>query len=133
MSYQRHVFVCENRRDNGEACCANHDAGNKIKFLRRLLKQHGMHGRGKIRINRAGCMDRCSEGPTMVVYPDAVWYRYDNETDLAEIAQQHLLNGEIVERLRLPDSNRSGKVDDPGTDDDSKTGSASARSARSRE
>ena len=62
-----------------------------------------MHGAGKIRVNRAGCMDRCELGPTLVVYPDAVWYRYESESDLAEIAQRHLLGGEVVARLRLPD------------------------------
>ena len=104
MIYQRHVFMCENRRQDGQPCCAQHDAPAKIKFLRRWLKERNMHGAGKIRVNRAGCMDQCKLGPTLVVYPDAVWYRYDNEDDLAEIAQKHLLNGEIVRRLRLPDS-----------------------------
>ena len=102
MIYQRHVFMCENRRDDGRPCCANRNAADGIKFLRQWLKRRDMHGRGKIRINRAGCMDQCANGPTLVVYPDAVWYRYDNENDLAEIAQQHLLNGQVVSRLRLP-------------------------------
>ena len=102
MTYRLHVFMCENRRADGQPCCAQHNAAAKIKFLRQWLKKRGMHGRGKIRINRAGCMDQCQHGPILVVYPDAVWYRYNNENDLAEIAQQHLLNGKIVHRLRLP-------------------------------
>ena len=101
--YQRHVFMCENHRADGRACCAQHNAAGKIKFLRRWLKERNMHGAGKIRVNRAGCMDRCELGPTLVVYPDAVWYRYESESDLAEIAQRHLLGGEVVARLRLPD------------------------------
>ena len=105
MIYRRHVFLCENRRDDGRACCARHDAAARIKFLRRWLKERDMHGPGKIRVNRAGCMDQCQNGPVLVVYPDAVWYRYGGEDDLTEIAERHLLRGEIVERLRLPAAN----------------------------
>ena len=134
MSYQRHVFVCENRRDNGEACCANHDAADKIKFLTPTPETtRNARTAAKSESTAPAAWTDAPKGRPLVVYPDGVWYRYQNESDLAEIAERHLLNGEIVERLRLPDSNRSGKVDDPGTDDDSKTGSASARSARSRE
>ena len=103
MSYYRlHVFVCENRRDNGEACCAlRPHADGALKFLRDILKQHNLHGRGKIRINRAGCFNRCDEGPVLAVYPDGVWYRYDSEQDLRDIAESHLINGKVVERLLL--------------------------------
>ena len=106
--YRRHVFVCQNRRDNGDACCAlaAPAAEGAIKTLRDALKQHGAHGRGKTRINRAGCFDRCKLGPVVAVYPDNVWYAYRNADDLREIAQSHLLNGQVVERLRLADDAR---------------------------
>lgn len=98
--YRRHVFVCENRRDERE-CCANHDSPAKVKFLRALMKEKGMHGKGGVRINRAGCMDRCAQGPVLVVYPDAAWYRYESDDDLREIAERHLVGGEVVGRLLL--------------------------------
>lgn len=99
--YRRHVFVCENRRDN-KACCAEKPAAAQaLHFLREILKAHDLHGSGRMRINRAGCFNRCESGPVLVVYPEAVWYRYDNETDLREIAEKHLLNGEPVARLVL--------------------------------
>ena len=102
--YRRHVFVCENRRDNGEPCCALRPAANgALRLLRELLKEKNMLGRGQTRINRAGCFNRCAKGPVIVVYPDAVWYRYDNDSDLKEIADSHLINGNPVERLRLKD------------------------------
>ena len=53
--------------------------------------------------HRAGCFNRCAKGPVIAVYPDAVWYRYDNDSDLKEIADSHLINGNPVERLRLKD------------------------------
>ncbi|MDC0553221.1 (2Fe-2S)-binding protein, partial [Methylophilaceae bacterium] len=51
------------------------------------------------RINRAGCLDRCKDGPLLVIYPEAVWYKYIDHTDIDEIIDQHLVKGTIVKRL----------------------------------
>jgi (2Fe-2S) ferredoxin len=59
-------------------------------------------GAGQVRVNRAGCLDRCAGGPVAVVYPEAVWYTYVDERDIDEIVDSHLLGGVPVERLRLP-------------------------------
>jgi len=56
----------------------------------------------KVRINKAGCLERCEEGPVIVVYPEGVWYTYLDESDIDEIVESHLKNGKVVERLRLP-------------------------------
>ena len=104
--YQRHVFVCENRRDSGKKMLCGRAAAavcdNPVKFLRTCLKAQQAHGKGKVRINRAGCFDRCPLGPVLVVYPDNIWYRYESTDDLGEIAQKHLIGGKAVRRLRLP-------------------------------
>ena len=60
-----------------------------------------LKGKGKIRINKAGCMDRCDDGPVIVVYPEEVWYRYVDKDDVEEIIQEHLINGRVVERLKI--------------------------------
>jgi (2Fe-2S) ferredoxin len=60
-----------------------------------------MKGEGKVRINKAGCLDRCDHGPVMVVYPEAVWYTYVDKEDVEEIIQEHLINGRVVERLKI--------------------------------
>jgi (2Fe-2S) ferredoxin len=57
-----------------------------------------------MRINQAGCLDRCAGGPVLVVYPEAVWYSYVDQHDIDEIVDSHLKKGQIVERLRLPDN-----------------------------
>ena len=59
-------------------------------------------GVGGVRVNKAGCLDRCAGGPVAVVYPEEVWYTYVDEHDLDEIVDSHLKNGHVVERLRLP-------------------------------
>ena len=98
--YTRHVFMCMNERDN-EACCQDWDSAKLLSHFRRRLKELGMHGAGKVRVNKSGCMDRCAEGPTMVVYPDGVWYRYETAEDIDEIINEHILREKVVERLRI--------------------------------
>jgi (2Fe-2S) ferredoxin len=101
--YQRHLFFCLNRRDDGRACSAAHDAEQLQAHAKDRIKQLGLNGRGMVRINQAGCLDRCDEGPCLVVYPEAVWYTYVDEQDIDEIIDRHLVGGEPVERLRLAD------------------------------
>ena len=102
MSYYRHhVFFCCNQRDNGEACCNDHGAQKMRDYAKGRVKKLGLAGPGKTRINQAGCLDRCEEGPSIVVYPDAVWYTYVDKSDIDEIIEEHLKNGRVVERLRM--------------------------------
>jgi (2Fe-2S) ferredoxin len=101
--YQRHVFFCLNQRDDGRACCATHDAERLQAHAKARIKSLGLSGQGMVRINKAGCLDRCEEGPCVVVYPEGVWYTYVDEQDIDEIVDRHLVGGEPVARLRLPD------------------------------
>lgn len=102
MSYFRyHMFFCTNQRDGGRACCQNHDAQAMRDYAKDRTKKLGLTGVGKVRVNNAGCMDRCAQGPTIVIYPDGVWYTYKNTADIDEIIEQHLQNGRIVERLKI--------------------------------
>lgn len=100
--YQRHVFFCLNERPDGEACCVRHRAQEAFDYCKALVKQQGLAGPGKVRVNRAGCLDRCAAGPVVVVYPEAIWYSYVDQHDIDEIVESHLKNGVPVERLRTP-------------------------------
>jgi (2Fe-2S) ferredoxin len=103
MSYYRHhVFFCTNQREDGSQCCAQCGAQEMRDYLKRRTKELDIAGKGQVRINTAGCLDRCEEGPVIVVYPEAVWYTYVDREDLEEILSEHLVNGRVVERLRLP-------------------------------
>jgi (2Fe-2S) ferredoxin len=95
------VFFCCNQRTDGRACCENHGASRVRDYCKQRIKALGLAGPGKIRINQAGCLDRCELGPVMVVYPEAVWYSYVDEQDIDEIIERHLIGGEAVERLRI--------------------------------
>ena len=99
--YKHHVFFCLNRRDPPEACCANHNAEGMKDYAKARVKKLGIKGKGGVRINAAGCLDRCEDGPCVVVYPEGVWYTYVDEKDIDEIIDEHLVNGRVVERLRI--------------------------------
>ena len=97
--FKRHVFFCCNQRDAPEKCCASAGAADLQKYAKDRVKALGLAGAGKVRVNKAGCLDRCEEGPVIVVYPEAVWYTYVDRADIDEIVDRHVVNGEIVERL----------------------------------
>lgn len=102
MSYYRyHVFFCTNLRADGSACCQRFDARAMRGYAKQRCKELGLAGSGRVRINTAGCLDRCAEGPVMVVYPEAVWYTYIDREDVDEIIEEHLKNGRIVKRLLI--------------------------------
>ena len=100
--YERHNFFCLNERKNGEDCCAHHDAQAGFDRCKALVKAAGLAGPGQVRVNKAGCLDRCAGGPVAVVYPEAVWYTYVDANDIDEIVESHLKNGQVVERLLTP-------------------------------
>ncbi len=105
--YQRHIFFCLNQRDNGDYCCAQHGAQAAFDHCKARVKSEHLAGPGGVRVNKAGCLDRCAGGPVAVVYPDAVWYTYVDQLDIDEIVESHLKNGRVVERLLLaPDVGR---------------------------
>lgn len=101
-NFERHVFVCTNRRDAGHlrGCCTEKQSEQIRESMKTLAKQRGLDG--KVRINAAGCLDQCEHGVTVVVYPEAVWYGFVTSADVTEIVESHLVGGTPVARLRLP-------------------------------
>ncbi|HEU0187394.1 MAG TPA: (2Fe-2S) ferredoxin domain-containing protein [Gallionellaceae bacterium] len=100
--YNKHVFFCTNQRAEGETCCNNMGAQRLRDYAKDKVKAMNLStSQNRIRINSAGCMDRCDYGPVMVVYPEAVWYTYVDESDIDEIIESHLKNGKVVERLKI--------------------------------
>lgn len=100
--YERHIFFCLNQRGNGEDCCAAHGAQQGFERCKAQVKAAGLAGPGRVRVNKAGCLDRCAAGPVAVVYPEAVWYSFVDESDIDEIVESHLKNGQVVQRLLVP-------------------------------
>src|SRR3982751_2172702 len=101
-AYERHIFICTNQRPAGHprgSCDPTGEAALQ-KAFKKAVAQRGLAGR--VRANKAGCLDQCEHGPTVVVYPDTVWYGRVTPDDVPEIVDRHLIGGHPVERLRLP-------------------------------
>lgn len=104
MSYYRHhLFFCCNQREAGTRVCCNDAGASRMRdYAKSRVKKLGLNGPGKVRVNQAGCLERCEEGPCLVVYPEGVWYRYRDEADIDAILEEHVIGGVPVARLRLP-------------------------------
>ena len=100
--YKHHIFFCLNERKNGEACCALRGAQAAFDHCKSQVKALGLSGPGQVRVNKAGCLDRCAAGPVAVVYPEGTWYSFVDNADIDEIVESHLKNGKVVERLLTP-------------------------------
>jgi len=101
--FDKHLFICCNRREPGSPKGSCDPAGSEAlhKAFKKALAERGLHRR--IRANKAGCLDQCEFGPTVVVYPDAVWYSKVTEADVNEIIDEHIVGGRPVKRLLLPE------------------------------
>jgi (2Fe-2S) ferredoxin len=97
-----HLFVCQNERkaDDPRGCCLAKGSAAVLDALKQRAHAAGL--KGKVRVNKAGCLDACAYGVSIVIYPQAVWYAHVTLADVDEIVERTLLRGEIVERLRAP-------------------------------
>jgi (2Fe-2S) ferredoxin len=107
-TFRRHLFVCENERsaDNPRGCCKAKGGVEVRAALKREVGRRGL--KGLVRANSAGCLDQCEHGVTLVVYPEQVWYGAVTVADVNEIIERHVIAGEYVERLMLPDQAHLG-------------------------
>lgn len=99
--YKYHVFFCCNQRTDGRVSCNDHGSQAMRDYAKARIKNLNLAGKGSVRVNQAGCLDRCEEGPILVVYPEGVWYTYVDQHDIDEIIDKHLVSGEIVKRLQI--------------------------------
>lgn len=99
---EHHVFVCLNERPEGHrrGCCKSKGAEELLERFKIAVSQAGLSAR--VRTQKAGCLDTCEYGPTVVIYPEGIWYGQVRPEDVDEIVQSHLMEGLPVERLRIP-------------------------------
>ena len=98
--YRCHVFCCVNERPPGHprGSCTTRGSVRLRDYMKAKAKALGLE---RVRINASGCLDRCELGPTMVIYPEGVWYHYESRADVDEILEKHLIEGRRVARLIL--------------------------------
>jgi (2Fe-2S) ferredoxin len=103
--FEKHIFICTNQRPDGNprGCCNPSGDAELQNVFKSKLRQRGIPN-SKVRANKSGCLDQCEVGPTVVVYPDAVWYGGVTPADVDEIIDSHIIGGRPVERLIIPDA-----------------------------
>ena len=91
--------MCNNVRseDDPRGCCTARGSKDLIDHAKKRIKEMGL--KGQVRVNKAGCLDACAYGPTVVIYPEDVWYTPRSREDMEEILNEHILNDRIVDRL----------------------------------
>ena len=101
--YQRHIFVCINERPKGhpKGCCLEKGSAEVRDTLKAALNARGI--KDAVRANNAGCLDACAYGISMVIYPEGIWYGGVKKEDIPEIVERTIINGEVIERLLMPD------------------------------
>ena len=103
LRFEKHIFICENQREKGDSkgSCANKGSKETIALFKKRLKELGLNQ--KVRVNRSGCLDACEFGPSIVIYPEQIWYGRVEESDVEEIIQSHIINNKPVCRLLIKD------------------------------
>ena len=100
MFFENHIFCCNNKREPGHTrgCCAEKGADELRDYMKQQLKALGLP---KTRVNQAGCLDRCEQGPCIVIYPEGIWYSPKTKADIDLIIQQHVVGGQKVTHLEI--------------------------------
>ena len=100
--YKSHLFFCTNKREGDRrSCCENCGASGMRQYAKDKVKSLGLAGPGGVRVNSAGCLDRCEEGPVVVIYPEGTWYTYVDQEDIDELIEEHIVGGRPVPRLQI--------------------------------
>ncbi len=96
--FKHHIFFCTNQRGEGEPSCNKHGASDLCAYAKNKAKLAGLKD---VRVNKAGCLGRCDQGPVAVVYPEGTWYTFIDREDIDEIVDSHLKQGKVVDRLKI--------------------------------
>ncbi|MGC1181637.1 (2Fe-2S) ferredoxin domain-containing protein [Legionella sp.] len=99
--YTKHILMCTNLKDVGKQCCAQYGSDEFFTYMKSRLVELGLHGPGKIRMSKSGCLGRCGLGPCIVIYPEGIWYSYTSFDDIDEIINTYLISGVIAESLLI--------------------------------
>lgn len=99
--FEKHIFICENKREAGhpKGCCSEKGSLEIRELFKKRLKELGLNT--KVRANSSGCLDACEYGPTIVIYPEQIWYGGVKRENAEEIIQNHIINNKPVEKLQI--------------------------------
>lgn len=99
MRYEKHIFICTNQKGEGKACCGEAKGMELVQLFKEALRSRGLQG--KVRAQRAGCIDACNDGPALVIYPEGTYYGHVTPADVERIVSEHVEQNKIVSDLML--------------------------------
>ncbi len=99
MRFEKHIFICANQKAEGKACCGEQRGMELVEKMREVLAEKGL--KGKIRAQRSGCLDACSKGPALVIYPEGTYYGHLQPSDIERIVNEHIIEGKVIKELEL--------------------------------
>ena len=98
MRFNKHIFICTNQREAGTRPSCGHEMGHDlVAAFKKAIKDRGLNT--EIRAQKSGCLDACEWGPSLVVYPEGVFYKHVTLNDVEEIVEEHIVNNRPVVRL----------------------------------
>jgi len=99
--FEKHIFICINERDSKDprGCCKSKGSEQIREWFKEEVNKRGL--KGKVRANAAGCLDQCAYGPTVVIYPEGIWYTVKTKADVERIMQEHIEGNQPVKELFL--------------------------------
>lgn len=99
MRYEKHIFICANQKPEGKRCCGEEHGMQLVEKFREVINEKGL--KGKVRAQRSGCLDACSRGPALVIYPEGTYYGNVQLEDVERIVEQHIVNNQVISDLEL--------------------------------
>lgn len=99
MRFEHHIFICTNQKAEGKPCCGEARGMELVEKFKEVLTEKGL--KGKVRAQRSGCLDACSKGPTIVIYPQGTYYGNVSVNDVERIIDEHVIAHKIVDDLEL--------------------------------
>lgn len=96
-AYEKHIFICQNLRENGQECCGAKGGAGIQEAMKKRLQELGLSIR--FRANKSGCLNNCKNGVSLVIYPQGIWYNHVTLSDVNEIIEKSIIGNEIIERL----------------------------------
>ena len=96
---EKHVFVCVQNRPLGHprpSCGQKNCAEVAEEFFWHLQERQLFD---KVQVTTTSCLGPCSEGPSVLIYPEGVMYGGVKKADVATIYDEHLQNDKPVESL----------------------------------
>jgi len=100
--FRFHLFVCTQQKPDGVPSCPVSGSSAVLEALDKEVQARDLDA--DVQLTTCGCMGLCDEAPVMVVYPEGVWYRRVQVSNVPEIVESHLRMGTPVEKLVWKDA-----------------------------